>query len=146
MTNYIRYYKDVAASGALAAAHKELIQPKDCYMNVWRLYCDARILTKKPDWRVAIGAVATNISGLYLKHAFFLNTESAMVIDPTIPLDHSEEMTQRGYYIAAELSSRDYFDRIDKGKGYVDMQNRFFAKQIDALTIWGMQNGIIVAG
>lgn len=75
--------------------------PKRCYDNVVRLLLDTGLAAAHPELRVAYGGVES-IEGLFVRHAFFLDTASGKVVDPTLAKAHPEKQCR--YFLTVDFS------------------------------------------
>lgn len=138
------FTKDTEASKELKKTFPKMVQKKQCYNNVWRLTMNAYVLLEHKQWRVAYGAVEVGIApGLFLRHAFFLNTETEEVIDPTIPVS---ELPVR-YLIAETYDMSTYSGAVCDGGATPDFwDNRVFRKVLTPMERWAFESGLAIGG
>lgn len=134
---------DLSASLALAKKYAETIKPKKCYDNVVRLLLDTGLMVSHPELHVAYGG-AESIEGLFVQHAFFLDTASGKVVDPTLAKAHPEKQCR--YLLAVDFSFNDFLDSIARFTTADPEANLDVQKEMNRLAFWCFQHGFALIG
>lgn len=138
------FQKDVDRSQAIYQKYPKLIQKKRCYENTLRLVLDAAVLQDMSELLVAYGAKESAQASIFVRHAFFYDKSTGMVIDPTIP--EKREVDER-YIIAAVFSLNEYLDAILNGGKTTDFwDNKVFRKHLKDMEQWALSRGLAIIG
>ena len=79
-------------------------------------------------------------------HAFFFDTRTQRVVDPTIPDETSAVAYQNGYYIALQMDYGEYLDAFMKNSNPGAWQNPAFAIPCKKLAQWSIGQGLTFGG
>lgn len=137
------YELNIPFSLSLAEKYAGVIKPKRCYDNVVRLLLDTDLVTAHPELRVAYGGVES-IEGLFVQHAFFLDTASDKVVDPTLAKSYPEKQSR--YLLAVDFSFNEFSDSIARFKSADPETNLDIQKEINRLVSWCFQRGFALIG
>ena len=93
--------------------------------------------------RVAYGGVES-ISGLFIRHAFFLDMDSGKVVDPTLSKTRPGE--ERRYLIAIDFPFDEFLKSIEKFRSADPEINLDVRKEMEHLLSWCYQHGMALVG
>ena len=141
--DYPLFVMDLSASLALAQKYQKAIKPKECYDNIVRLLLDTDIMALYSELRVAYGGVES-ISGLFIRHAFFLDMDSGKVVDPTLSKTRAGEV--RRYLIAVDFSFDEFLESMAKFESADPEINLDVRKEMEHLLSWCFQHGMALVG
>ena len=134
---------DPSASLAVGEKYQKAIKPKECYDNIVRLLLDTDIMASSPKLRVAFGGVES-IGGLFVRHAFFFDTDSGKVVDPTLSKTRAGEV--RRYLIAVDFSFDEFLESMAKFESADPEINLNVRKEMEHLLSWCFQHGMALVG
>lgn len=137
------FFKDIAHSQAIYKKYPKLIQKNQCYQNTLHLVLDATLLHDMPNLSVAYGAKESSHPSIFVRHAFFYDKSTGMVIDPTIP--EKREVDER-YIIAGVFTLNEYLDAILDGKTTDFWDNKVFRKYLEDMEQWAISQGLAIIG
>ena len=141
--DYPLFVMDLSASLALAQKYQKAIKPKECYDNIVRLLLDTDIMALYSELRVAYGGVES-ISGLFIRHAFFLDMDSGKVVDPTLSKTRPGE--ERRYLIAIDFPFDEFLKSIEKFRSADPEINLDVRKQTAHLPPWRYHHALALVG
>lgn len=143
--HYPFYPYDSAASRELFDSASKYIKPGACYDNVFRLvFGPAAIISKHPSWLVAYGGVeAEGLEGLFAKHAFFLDAEVGVVIDPTLT---RETGRPQRYIIAVTYNTKTHAKVCQEHQTADSWWNKAIRPHMQKLETWCLENGFALIG
>lgn len=141
--DYPLFVMDLSASLALAQKYQKAIKPKECYDNIVRLLLDTDIMALYSELRVAYGGVES-ISGLFIRHAFFLDMDSGKAVDPTLSKTRPGE--ERRYLIAIDFPFDEFLKSIEKFRSADPEINLDVRKEMEHLLSWCYQHGMALVG
>ncbi|MBQ3570023.1 MAG: hypothetical protein IJA20_05020 [Methanocorpusculum sp.] len=138
------FQKDIERSQEIYKKYAKLIEQKRCYENTLRLVLDTPVMQNAPELLVAYGAKESAQAGIFVRHAFFYDKSTGMVLDPTIP--EKREPDER-YIIAEAFSFNEYLDAILNGGKTTDFwDNKVFRKYLQEMERWTLAQGFAIVG
>lgn len=112
---------NLSESKRVYRAYEDLIQPKECYKNIFNLFTELDEL-QEGRWKVAYGYMPC-VDNIFIRHCFIVN-ENEEVIDPTAMLYNRKELGEN-YLIFAVLDKDDYIDTLWEEEGYAALWKHF---------------------
>lgn len=140
--NYPFFELDLPVSLYLAKKYSKEIKPNRCYDNLVQLVLNTDMTTRFPNLRIAYGCV--ELEEILIQHAFFYDSKSKTVIDPTLAKKFPEK--HNCYLIAILLTYEDFSESIDKFKNPDPMKNHDIQREMKQLALWCHQHKLILIG
>lgn len=151
-----KYTFNAERSKEIYKKYRSLLEVKQCYANVFRVYTRHNPSANSGRWRVAYGYMTSGIPGLLLRHCFLID-ECGRVVDPTILVardkirqncgvedrgDGNKWPTYYAMYIFSDVS--EYAGAlVHEGKYALEKTLR---KYEDEARNWAFENGLVLAG
>lgn len=120
------------------------IEPKLCYNNVFNMVSAYQGEFMDGRWKVSYGYVRT-LPNVYCRHCFVLDTESGLIIDPTV-LSTGNPTEERDYYIMKAFDSfGEYISAIGKEHNLPALEHYLKNEDINACKL-AFENGLLFIG
>lgn len=144
---------DATVSEQLYQENKELVIPKRCYENIYRLSERKAEAFFSQSWKICFGYMSSGATGLYVRHAFILDTATNKVIDPTC-IAARENLRSRGILVLNEAPEYYLMHRFDSYDEYISMlleDGRYsmddaLAEKDKTAFLWAREQGIYLVG
>lgn len=104
---YFECKNNIVRSTEISKRFSKYIKKHNCYRNIWDLVVSCRLLEKNRSWKVAYGGVQCT-ENLFAAHAFFFDSATGKVIDPTLP------NVEDRYFVAALYNHKEYLKMAEK--------------------------------
>lgn len=144
-TGMMRMHRlDLETSRKVYQKLRKRIEPKLCYNNVFNMVSAYQGEFMDGRWKVSYGYVRT-LPNVYCRHCFVLDTESELIIDPTV-LSTGNPTEERDYYIMRAFDSLgDYISAIDKEHNLPALEHYLKDEDINACKL-AFENGVLFIG
>lgn len=137
-----QYFLNEEVSLELFKQHEDIIEPKNCYINIFKLLTVYPQTFRSEEWKIAYGYISS-VDNVYCRHCFIFAGDE--VIDPTI-FSTERYNSGRVYYITKVFNSIDgYLSALDAEKNYPALQ-RYLQKEDSAACEWAQKNGYLFIG
>ena len=144
----VKAYANKERSLELSQKNRTFIEKKMCYNNVFNIFSrDAEVRTKVSQgaWMVAYGYVQS-LDDLFIRHAYFVDTQTNEVIDPTLALlDMFKEKEEILYFHLQLFQSEMYLSVLTENNAEPSL-TRFLMKKDLKLQQQLMEEGVLCSG
>lgn len=128
----VRFYKlDMETSELVYKSQRKLIEPKFCYNNVFLVVSNSLMKFQQGEWKVAYG-YAKSVGNVFCRHCFILDTQSELIIDPTV-IASGTGSKEKDYYIMKVFDSiGEYANAIKSDGNLPALDNYLMEREIEA--------------
>lgn len=138
-----KYYINYQLSREAYSICPQLIEPKQCYVNIFHMLteCSEKFRLKK--WKIAYGYMCI-MPLVYVRHCFIID-DNGSVIDPTIfaikALPENESLEYLVMSVFDDVNI--YLDAVQQEDNYPALLEHFRNEDKQAWE-WGLNNGIVL--
>lgn len=137
---------DQRTSMVLFSRQKNILRPRECYNNVFRIMTEESPFIQSSGLKIAYGAKSLHLPGMddrvFALHAFFYSPSEKAVVDPSMTFEGEFLPLSSRYIIAKTYDYSEYLAVVSRYR-YADFfSNPILYKILEEMRDWAYQQGI----